>query len=105
MSGPVDWARLSEQAELSAGDIDDIKRRLDRMDARSPVGAWTRATLRLVHDHPGVVSTELARKIGMERFAFKANVRKLKRLGLTHSLDVGYRLSPRGRAFLERPAT
>jgi ribosomal protein S19E (S16A) len=29
-------------------------------------------------------------------------VRKLKELGLTESLDVGYRLSPRGRAFLAR---
>jgi len=29
-------------------------------------------------------------------------VRKLKELGLTESLEVGYRLSPRGRALLER---
>jgi hypothetical protein len=31
---------------------------------------------------------------------FKADVRKLKELGLTESLEVGYRLSPRGRAVL-----
>jgi ribosomal protein S19E (S16A) len=29
-------------------------------------------------------------------------VRKLKELGLTESLEVGYRLSPRGRALLDR---
>jgi len=29
-------------------------------------------------------------------------VRQLKGLGLTISLDVGYRLSPRGKAFLAR---
>jgi hypothetical protein len=29
-------------------------------------------------------------------------VRKLKALGLTESLEVGYRLSPRGRAYLAR---
>ena len=29
-------------------------------------------------------------------------MRKLKALGLTESLEVGYRLSPRGRAFLRR---
>lgn len=46
------------------------------------------------------MSTELARELGTERFAFKANVRKLKRIGLTHSLEVGYRLSPRGRAYV-----
>jgi hypothetical protein len=28
------------------------------------------------------------------------DVRKLKNLGLTHSLEVGYRLSPRGIAYL-----
>ena len=32
---------------------------------------------------------------------FKVDVRKLKALGLTESLEVGYRLSPRGRAFLD----
>ncbi len=31
---------------------------------------------------------------------FKRRVRRLKEMGLTISLDVGYRLSPRGRAFL-----
>ena len=37
----------------------------------------------------------------MERLAFKANVRKLKELGLTESLEVGYRISPLGKAFLQ----
>lgn len=32
---------------------------------------------------------------------FKRRVRQLKELGLTESLEVGYRLSPRGRAVLE----
>jgi len=44
----------------------------------------------------------------MARLPFKANVRKLKALGLTESLEVGYRLSPRGEALLsfvgQRPA-
>ena len=38
----------------------------------------------------------------METPRFKMNVRKLKGLGLTESLKVGYRLSPRGEAFLQR---
>ena len=33
---------------------------------------------------------------------FKRDVRKLKEFGLTESLEVGYRLSPRGRSALER---
>ena len=39
----------------------------------------------------------------MEKLKFKSNVRRLKALGLTESLEVGYRLSPRGQAWLDRP--
>jgi Mn-dependent DtxR family transcriptional regulator len=59
-------------------------------------------TLKLIEERPGVVSTELAAALGQERFAFKDSVRKLKALGLTISLDVGYRLTPRGEAYLKR---
>ena len=45
---------------------------------------------------------DLASALGYETAWFKTNVRKLKALGLTESLEVGYRLSPRGRAFLEK---
>jgi hypothetical protein len=42
----------------------------------------------------------LAASLGRETAPFKADVRKLKELGLTESLLVGYRLSPHGRAYL-----
>jgi hypothetical protein len=48
------------------------------------------------------VSTELAADAGLERRAYKLRVRRLKALGLTESLERGYRLSPRGQAYLER---
>ncbi len=92
---------LAEQAALEAEDVADLDRRLDRMDQRSPTGPWTRATLGLIGERPATVSTELAEALGRERMAFKADVRKLKALGLTRSLEVGYRLSPRGRAYLD----
>jgi hypothetical protein len=88
---------LSQQDQLSAADVAGIDQRLARFDADSP---WTRKTLELIERLPGVVSTELAEQMGMERFAFKKLVYKLKRLGLTHSLEVGYRISPRGAAYL-----
>ena len=47
-----------------------------------------------------MVSTVLADEAGQERLSFKTRVRRLKALGLTESLEVGYRLSPRGAAFL-----
>ena len=43
----------------------------------------------------------LAAQAGAELILFKRRVRQLKELGLTESLDVGYRISPRGRVVLE----
>ena len=65
-------------------------------------GAWTERVLRLIRDHEAVRAGDLADELGMERLAFKADVRKLKALGLTESLGTGYRLSPRGQAWLDR---
>ena len=83
--------------DLDADAIAEIRRRLDRLD-RSAGTPWTAATLRLIARFPGVVSTALARQVDMERQVFKTKVRSLKELGLTESLEVGYRLSPRGEA-------
>jgi hypothetical protein len=48
-----------------------------------------------------VLAADLAALLGREKHPFKRDVRKLKELGLTESMPVGYRLSPRGRALLE----
>lgn len=61
---------------------------------------WARTVLELIESQPGVLALELATQLGREKLPFKADVRKLKALGLTESLKVGYRLSPRGEAVL-----
>jgi hypothetical protein len=81
-------------------ELDDVLRRLDRLDARAENGAWTRQVLGLIAENPAVLAEKLATRMGMEKHPFKARVRKLKALGLTISLDVGYRLSPRGESVL-----
>jgi DNA-binding IclR family transcriptional regulator len=55
----------------------------------------------LLADHPAERAADLAQRVGKDRSRFKRRVRRLKELGLTESLVVGYRLSPRGRALLE----
>jgi hypothetical protein len=92
--------QLAKNASLSSDDIEAIAQRLDRMDGRSTHGPWTRQTLRLIAKRPAVRAPDLAAQLGRETLPFKADVRKLKALGLTISLDVGYQLSPRGEAFL-----
>lgn len=84
---------LRARADLDDDERADLVRRLARLD-------WALPTLELIGRRPGVVSTELAPELGLERLPFKARVRRLKALGLTESLAVGYRLSPRGQALL-----
>ncbi|MET0235886.1 MAG: hypothetical protein ABW224_14670 [Kibdelosporangium sp.] len=84
-------------------ELGEIKARLHRMDERSKRGPWTFTVLRLIAGKPGVRAPDLAAELGRETLSFKADVRKLKELGLTESLEVGYRLSARGRAVAGRP--
>lgn len=88
--------RVPARAELAA-----IVERLDRKDAASSV-PWTRRYLQLIGECPGVVSHVLAARAKIETLTFKRRVRQLKELGLTESLEVGYRLSPRGQAVLDQ---
>jgi hypothetical protein len=91
---------LRENDGLSETDIDVLTKRLGRLDKASSHGPWTRQALELIDRKPAVVSTVLAAEMGLERPVFKLDIRKLKESGLTESLDVGYRLSPRGRRLL-----
>ena len=78
-----------------------INARLDRLDAASSYGAWTRETLDLIDRNPTVRAPDLAAQVGRETADFKKDVRKLKELGLTESLAIGYLLSPRGEAVVD----
>ena len=100
IDGPDPRAELARTAGLTDADIAAITARLARMDRASSRGPWTGAVLALIADRPGIASTSLAESMGWERQDFKLHVRKLKELGLTLSLDVGYQLSPRGKSYL-----
>jgi hypothetical protein len=91
---------LRENDNLSESDIDALVKRLARLDKASSHGPWTRRALELIDRNPAIVSTVLANKMGLERPVFKLDIRKLKESGLTESLEVGYRLSPRGKRLL-----
>jgi hypothetical protein len=66
---------------------------------------WALPYLQVIADRPGVRAPDLAESFGRETAGFKRDVRRLKELGLTESLEVGYRLSPRGLAVLRGLAT
>lgn len=98
LAGPDPRVALRERAEVTPAELEVIRERLDRLDRFSSAGPWTRTTLDAIERHPGRLAVELAASLGVEKAWFKLQVRKLKELGLTESLEVGYRLSPRGRA-------
>ena len=94
--------QLAAAADMTAGEFASLSARLARLDRSGRHGPWTMAVLTLIAERPQIVSTLLAEAMGWERQDFKQQVRKLKELGLTISLDIGYRLSPRGEAYLKR---
>lgn len=92
--------RIALRDELpDDSELHEVQNRLARLDAR-PTGPWTREILEWIRDNPRVVSKELAALRGVDLLPMKADIRKLKALGLTISHDVGYELSPRGAAYL-----
>lgn len=91
---------LRTNDKLSAAELDEIIEKLRKLDQNSRRGPWTQAYLQTIHDNPATYSGILARSLGLEIPKFKPWVRKLKALGLTESLEVGYRLSPRGEKVL-----
>jgi hypothetical protein len=93
---------LRNRADLTEAELKEIARTLNRLDEASRHGPWTRAVLELIAKHPEVRAEDLAAEMGREKLPFKRDVRKLKELGLTISLNPGYRLSPRGEAVLKR---
>lgn len=87
---------LRQRADLTTTEWSAIAGWLQRNE-------WAWSYLSLIQESPGTVSTELAARAGVERPVFKQRVRRLKALGLTESLEVGYRISPRGQTVLADP--
>ena len=73
----------------------EVAKRLAATHHRS-AAPWTGRVLALIDARPATRAGDLAPAMGWATPKFKANVRKLKALGLTQSLEVGYRLTDLG---------
>jgi hypothetical protein len=93
--GDGDRVDIALDDQLSKDDVAALRARLERW------GDWPLETMRLIASRPRVAASKLAASLGRETLPFKTDVRKLKKLGLTQSFEVGYEVSPRGRAFLQ----
>lgn len=92
---------LREDARLTEDDRSEIGVKLASLDKRSRRGPWTSAFLSAIAQNPGLPARDLAAAINWDAEDLKLKVRRLKELGLTESLQPGYRLSPRGRAWMQ----
>lgn len=100
LGGPDPRSELAADADLTDRELAGLKAELDAVDARSRRAPWTREVLRLIEEHPGLRAMDLAERLDRDKLPFKSDVRRLKALGLTESLETGYRLSPRGKALM-----
>jgi len=101
VEGPDPREELASNADLSAAEVAELTGKLAKLDELSRHGAWTTGTLRLIAARPATRAGDLAVELDRDLAGFKIDVRKLKNLGLTRSLEVGYELSPRGEAYLK----
>jgi hypothetical protein len=93
LAGPDPRVALRAKSRLTRAE----RAGLDAQLARLP---WAHAYLHTIAEREAVRAPDLAEQHGIETRSFKQRVRRLKELGLTESLEVGYRLSPRGKAYL-----
>ncbi|GAA0545481.1 hypothetical protein [Actinomadura livida] len=101
LGGPDPKSELADNADLTDQELADLKTALDTIDTRSRRAPWTRDVLHLIEEHPGLRAQELAEHLNRDKLPFKADVRRLKALGLTESLETGYHLSPRGKTLMK----
>lgn len=95
--GDGDRVELALEDTLTDDDVATIRDKLARMDKTTP---WTKRTLALIGKHPRIAASKLALKVKRPTLELKTDIRKLKKLGLTQSFEVGYEISPRGLAYL-----
>lgn len=102
LAGPDERVALRTKREVSDDEWTVIKQKLDRLDAHGVRGPWVAQFLSVVSMNPGILAATLATSLGLNLKWFKDHMRKLKELGLTESLEIGYRISPRGETVLKR---
>ena len=95
--GDGDRVPVALETVISAEALFELQKRVERLERE---GKWVRKVMELIVKHPRVAASQLAKKLKLETEPFKIDVRKLKKLGLTQSFEVGYEVSPRGKKFL-----
>ena len=78
--------------------LEELAARLAALDRRG--SSWTRATLRLVEQYPGINTSALVRRTRLDRSTVMSNMRRLQELALVEHEGTGHRLTALGAALL-----
>ncbi|MGD9738079.1 MAG: hypothetical protein AB7O56_05765 [Bauldia sp.] len=101
LAGPDPRLALRNDAGLGRNQLAAVRVALAKLDRLMGRDGWSLDMLRRIGDAPGRRAADIASAIGMEKLDMKRRIRVLKEHGLTESLEVGYRLTPRGKAALD----
>lgn len=85
---------LRRDVDLDGATLADVLAKLARLP-------WSLDHLERIARRPGIRAADLAAAAGLGTQPFKLRIRRLNSLGLTESLEVGYRLAPRGKRVLK----
>ena len=92
------YVKISDEVSQADLSLAEIQRKLEKMDRLSKHGPWIKQTLEIISQNPCTAASKLAPLLGRETRPFKADVRKLKKLELTVSFEIGYELTSLGKA-------
>ena len=93
---------LRNKSFFETNELEELEEKLARLDRGSKYGPWTYEVLKIISVNPGQRAQDLADELKVEKDWLKVNIRKLKNLGLTISLETGYEISPRGLFLMEK---
>ena len=91
---------LRNNTSISEKELEDLNKRILRFNNSKRYPGWATEVLNVIAQNPGRSAGWISDSLGIEKSWLKPSIRKLKELGLTISLEVGYKLSPRGEAYL-----
>lgn len=78
--------------------FDELAIRLAALDRRG--ASWTRSTLRLLEQYPGIATSALVRQTRLDRSTVMSNMRRLQELDLVERDGTGHRLTSLGASLL-----
>jgi len=102
LAGPDPRIDLRNADTLTPEDFEKIQSKLSKFDKSERYPGWATKVLNIIHDNPGKSAGWISDLLDIEKDWLKPSIRKLKEIGLTISLDVGYNISPRGNAYLQK---